>query len=141
MFRLGLGEQAIVEFFREQLAFCPGEAVAYLEKVHGWGDARSFNFGMYYGQVRMACLMRNIPVVDVLPQEWMRAVEIPKQDVKKKAEHRQAIRRISGEWMSAYGDFEATNWNAAAGLIACFGVYHEGEVRRGLLGGLPQDII
>lgn len=115
-FRLERGEDCIVDFF-SALAY-PGPYVAYLEKVHGWGEGRSFNFGMYYGFVRGVLKMRGVPIVDVTPQKWMGEMGVPPQRGEK-ALHRQAMREMAG---AIQGEVTATNWNAAALLIAFYGL-------------------
>jgi hypothetical protein len=111
-FKLGRGEEAIAEFAKTYSG-----VRAFLEKVHGWGEGRSFAFGRYYGFVRGALVTAGCPIVDVEPIKWMRGMGVPPQ-AGKKAEHRQAMRLLAGQ---VQDEVEATNWNAAALLIAYWG--------------------
>lgn len=120
VFRLSLGEEPIASFFR-QYAENASEHVAYLEKVHGWGEGRSFNFGMYYGFVRGVLRAHRIRIVDVTPQKWMKAMGVPPQKGQKAA-HRQAMREMAGAMQD---EVSSTNWNAAAILIALYGLREE----------------
>lgn len=118
-FKLEHGEAATIKFLTE-LAWEFDDTAAYLEKVGGWGVARSFNFGKYYGFVRGAMMMRGIPIVDVLPQTWMSAMGVTGKSQTK--EKRQSMRKLAAELQN---DVEATNWNAAAILIAFYGIREE----------------
>lgn len=126
-FKLGLGEEPIAAFFRPYASNAP-EHVAYLEKVHGWGEGRSFNFGMYYGFVRGVLRAHGIRIVDVTPQTWMKEMGVPPQKGQKAA-HRQAMRELAA---SIQSEVSSTNWNAAAILIAFYGLRQEGGIYRGL---------
>jgi hypothetical protein len=134
LFRLEYGEDEIVRFFRDYLP-ADYQYTAYLEKVHGWGEGRSFNFGKYYGFVRGCVLMRGIPIVDVLPQTWMAAMEVPKQRGEK-ARHRQDMRRLADEMLARrrIPGVKAANWSAAALLIGEYGIRQSGVYESELEG-------
>lgn len=117
-FKLERGERAICEFMKQHVT--SGTAV-YLEKVHGWGEARSFNFGKYYGFVRGCAMMRTENVSDVPPRVWMPEMGVEGKSQTK--EKRQSMRLLAGQ---VQGEVEPTNWNAAAILIALFGLRQEG---------------
>lgn len=129
VFRLSRGEDAIVEFLKT-LSYGFHDVRVYLEQVHGWGEGRSFNFGKYYGFVRGVCksVFDVDSLVDVTPQRWMKEMGVPPQKGQKAA-HRQAIRALAG---SLQDEVTATNWNAAAILIALYGLRQ--ETGRGLRG-------
>jgi hypothetical protein len=126
-FKLARGETDIVQFFREETDAGSGDCLAYLEKVHGWGEGRSFNFGMYYGFVRGVLRAMEVPIIDVTPQKWMKDMGVPPQKGQKAA-HRLAMRELA---QSLQNEVTATNWNAAAILIALYGLRQ--ETGRGLL--------
>lgn len=118
-FKLEHGEDAIVRFLRDMVVDLDW-TTAYLEKVGGWGVARSFNFGKYYGFIRGALMMRGVPVIDVLPQAWMKIMGVTgKSQTKQK---RESMRTLAA---GLQNDVEATNWNAAAILIAHYGIREE----------------
>lgn len=123
MFKLERGEDEIVNFLRLLGDTCL-EVKVYLEKVHGWGEGRSFNFGMYYGFVRGVCksMFGNDCIVDVTPQRWMKDMGVPPQKGQKAA-HRQAIRELAGK---VQDEVTPTNWNSAAILIGYWGLAQQG---------------
>lgn len=118
-FKLAKGEEAIAAFIREQAESGLGVA-CYLEKVHGWGEGRSFAFGKYYGFVRGCLAYAGIPINDVLPVKWMRDMGVPPMKGNRPA-HRVAMRDVARGFQQ---EVEATDWNAAAILIAGWGVNH-----------------
>lgn len=119
-FKLEHGEQAIVDFVRET-ALDASDSVAFLEKVLGWGVARSFNFGKYYGFVRACFMMRGIPIVDVQPQVWMKQAGVTGKSQTK--EKRQSMRQLAERRLEETGqELGVTNWNAAAVLIGYYGI-------------------
>lgn len=127
-FKLEHGEQATVDFVR-QTALDAGESVAFLEKVHGWGVARSFNFGKYYGFVRACFMMRGIQVVDVPPQAWMKQAGVTGKSQTK--EKRESMRQLAEQRLDETGqELGVTNWNAAAILIAYYGIHQQGLQER-----------
>lgn len=131
VFKLARGEDAITRFMTAIGGNEPNAPTmtAYLEQVHGWGEGRSFNFGMYYGFVR-GCLkssgMTELDgtLVNVTPQKWMPAMGVPP----KKGEgamHRMAMRDLAE---GIQDEVTSTNWNAAAILIAFYGLKQVGGV-------------
>lgn len=127
VFKLERGEKEIARFVRT-VTEVTLHSVAYLEKVHGWGEGRSFNFGKYYGFVRGVLVALEVPIVDVTPQAWMKEMAVPPQKGQKAA-HRQAMRELAG---SIQAEVSSTNWNAAAILIAFYGLRQQGGTYRGL---------
>lgn len=127
VFKLERGEQEIAKFVRAVTDHTL-RSVAYLEKVHGWGEGRSFNFGKYYGFVRGVLVALEVPIVDVTPQTWMKDMGVPPQKGQKAA-HRQAMRELAG---SIQSEVSSTNWNSAAILIAMWGLKQQGGIYRGL---------
>jgi hypothetical protein len=126
VFRLSSGELAISNFITQYTPDYRGLKACYLEQVHGWGEARSFNFGMYYGFVRGSLYTRDVTeengrLINVTPLKWMKEMGVPPQKGQK-ALHRQAMRELAGELQN---EVEATNWNAAAILIALYGLRQE----------------
>lgn len=130
-FRLSSGEQAIAAFLRtEAMMGSFGPTICYLEKVWGWGEGRSFNFGMFYGFVRgvlYSCGLttENGYLVDVIPQKWMKEMGVVPQKGEK-AKHRQNMRQLAGEIQN---EIKPTNWNAAGILIAYYGLKMEEEIK------------
>lgn len=129
VFRLSSGERPIATFLQTHTGphLLDGQVICYLEKVHGWGEARSFNFGMFYGFVRgvlYACGLGSEAgtIVDVTPQRWMKEMGVPPQKGQK-AQHRQAMRALAE---GLQNEVSATNWNAAAILISLYGLKQEG---------------
>jgi len=129
VFKLSRGEDAIARFVRDTAVNQPNAATttAYLEQVHGWGEGRSFNFGMYYGFVRGVLKSHGMTeldgtLVNVTPQKWMPEMGVPPQKGEK-ALHRLAMRRLAED---VQDEIMATNWNAASLLIAFWGLKQEG---------------
>lgn len=121
VFKLSKGEVAIADFLAQ---YGSHRAVAYLERVYGFGEGRSFNFGRYYGFVRGVLYALGLraecdTLKDVQPNVWMPGMGLPKQKDVGKVEHRKAIKRLAEESQS---DVTATDWNAAAILIALYGL-------------------
>lgn len=124
VFKLSRGEVAIADFLAQ---YNSHGAVAYLERVYGFGEGRSFNFGRYYGFVRGVLYSLGLraecdTLKDVQPNVWMPDMGLPKQKEVGKVEHRKAIKRLAEE---SQADVTATDWNAAAILIALYGLKHE----------------
>jgi len=70
-------ERDVWEFFQRG-AF--GEHFALIEKVHampGQGVTSMFNFGVSYGQLRMALIAASIPFETVSPAKWQRSFGLP----------------------------------------------------------------
>jgi len=82
-------ERDIDDWFKGQ-AFVAGNfyvpMFAIIEKVHSMpkqGVKSMFTFGMNYGGLRMALIANGIPFRESTPQEWMKAMGMPKKDTKK----------------------------------------------------------
>lgn len=115
VFRLERGEDSIADFFRD--IKYPGPYVAYMEKVTGFGGGIGLKLRENYGFLRGSIKARqDMRLVDVRPQEWMKAMGV---SVLKGALHRQDMRRLAEE---VQNEITPTNWNAAAILIAHYGL-------------------
>lgn len=120
-FRLEHGEDAIVAFMRDQLVIDPGETVAYIERVIGFGGGIGLKLRENYGFLRGVLKMRGgIQVIEVLPKKWMDQMGVVGKS--QTAEKRQSMRALAGQ---AQDVVEPTNWNAAAILIALYGLRME----------------
>lgn len=119
-FKLAHGEEQTVGFVEE---YVTAETLVYMELVFGFGAGRSFKFGRYYGFVRGCVKMRHAEVVDVVPLKWMSAMGVPSKTKIGHKAHRQAMRGLAERAQSAVG---VTDWNAAAILIALYGLRQEG---------------
>lgn len=67
----------LLDFMREFKA--RGSARACLERVWsspGWGHAGAFKFGLSYGALRMAVLAVGVPLDEVLPRAWQKALGV-----------------------------------------------------------------
>lgn len=54
-------------------------SICYLERVQGipgMGATAMFNFGQGFGQLEMALLCRNIPVIEITPQKWQKELQV-----------------------------------------------------------------
>jgi len=74
------------------------KAVCYLEKVHsapGQGVASMFAFGQAYGFIRGVISTLSIPIVDVTPQVWQRALRVPPKNGKSYHEHKKLLQEIA----------------------------------------------
>lgn len=121
-FRIGRGEDAIADLFRNQLVLAPDETVAYIERVTGFGGGIGLKLRENYGFLRGVLKMRGIHVVDVTPQRWMAAMGVEGKSQTK--EKRQSMRMLASQ---VQDDVESTNWNAAAILIGHYGIRTERE--------------
>jgi hypothetical protein len=126
-FRLEHGEDAIVDFLRNQLVLVPDDTTAYIERVTGFGGGIGLKLRENYGFLRGVLKMRGIHVTDVRPQVWM--AEMGVEGKSQTAEKRQSMRRLAAGVQDAV---ETTNWNAAGILIAYYALGQ--ETGRGLLG-------
>lgn len=124
-FRLERGESAIAHFFHEELAFAHGQATAYLEKVTGFGGGIGLKLRENYGFLRGCLMMRGVQIVDVRPQQWMAFMGV--EGKSQTAQKRQSMRSLAAELQ---GDIEPTNWNAAAILLAYYGLRQQGLQER-----------
>jgi len=73
LFKLDATEKDCMEY----LSGLPGEAFAYLERVHSMpkqGVASSFKFGQSYGFLRGLLIGLGIPFEEVTPQKWQKAM-------------------------------------------------------------------
>lgn len=120
-FRIGSGEEAIAKFIRDEAAFEPGEAEAYLEKVTGFGGGIGLKLRENYGFLRGCLTMRGVPINDVRPQVWMEWMGV--EGKSQTAAKRQSMRLLASRLQD---DVEPTNWNAAAVLIGYYGLQQQG---------------
>lgn len=119
-FKLGRGEEATVAFVKDCVT---ADTRVYMELVFGFAEGRSMKFGKYYGFVRGCVKMRSTDVVDVVPVKWMKAMDVPSKTKIGRKAHRQAMRSLAESLQSTVG---VTDWNAAAILIALWGLRQEG---------------
>ena len=64
-------------------AYCNADSIeaCYMEQVHsmpGQGVSSTFTFGKNYGLLRGIIQTLNIPLIDVSPQKWQKAIGVPK---------------------------------------------------------------
>jgi hypothetical protein len=120
------GRAIIVEMANS--AFKGDDIVAYIEKVHAMPhDGRSslFKFGVNYGAWLGILHSKQIPVIEVSPQKWMKFWEIKLGEKlpKVKKDRKNKLKEIA----SIYTEKPATLWNADSVLITMYGVHQEEE--------------
>lgn len=129
-FRLGNGEAAIAQFVKQEVGNCSTPPECYLERVTGFGGGIGLKLRENYGFLRGVLTANGVRIHDVQPQAWMKAMGV--EGKSQTAEKRQSMRALAAEIQD---DVEATNWNAAAVLIAFYGakqteVYENNELAR-----------
>lgn len=84
---------ALCEYLRQ----LPEPVVVALEKVHSMprqGVASTFKFGQLYGEALAACAIAKVPVVQVPPQRWQRALQLLCRDKgETQARHKARLRQ------------------------------------------------
>jgi len=125
-------EADIAEWIREKAPLCKA---AYLEKVHSMpkqGVASTFTFGKNYGFLRGALITAGIPVIDVTPQKWMKALGIGVRTADmSKADGKRQLKALAQQWYPTLMK-EITLKTCDALLIARYGRmeqlgYHDGR--------------
>jgi len=121
------GRAVIVEMAKS--AFKGDDIVAYIEKVHAMPhDGRSslFKFGVNYGAWLGILHSKQIPVIEVSPQKWMKfwEVKLGEKLPKVKKDRKNKLKEIA----SIYTEKPATLWNADSVLITMYGVHQEEEI-------------
>lgn len=121
------GRAVIVEMAKS--AFKGDDIVAYIEKVHAMPhDGRSslFKFGVNYGAWLGILYSKQIPVIEVSPQKWMKfwQVKLGEKLPKVKKDRKNKLKEIA----SIYTEKPATLWNADSVLITMYGVHQEEEI-------------
>lgn len=90
-------EIAALELLREIAERYPG-VEATVEQVHampGNGVTSMFNFGRAYCEMRMACHAAGVPVADVRPAAWQKAMGVEKRGTKSKTEHKNVLKGMA----------------------------------------------
>lgn len=70
-------------------------SVCYLERVQGIpgnGASHMFNFGRGFGHLEMALLSQKIPVVEVTPQKWQKALQLGHKGTKTTAQWKNRLK-------------------------------------------------
>ena len=91
----------------------------YLEKVHampGQGVTSVFSFGKNYGFLRGLIVSHKIPLIDVTPQKWQKALGVTKSETKTKHKN-----KLKGMAQQLYPQLKITLATADALLIANYG--------------------
>ena len=120
VFKLERGEEQIASHLKTILS-TGGEEVVYLERVQGWGGGPGLKLMANWGFLRGCIVMCGAKLVDVYPQAWMKAMYVTGKSQTK--EKRESMRLLAD---GLQNDVTATNWNAAALLIAGYGLKQEG---------------
>jgi hypothetical protein len=73
-------------------------SICYLEKVGGlpgMGGSAMFNFGKGFGHIEMALIARNIPITEVTPQKWQKAMQLGTKGGKSTNEWKTKLKEVA----------------------------------------------
>ena len=102
------------------MEFAPNTSMAYVEKVRSspqMGIVSAFTFGCNYERMIMALICHNVPIEEVRPQVWQKALAIPPCGDKTRTEHKRLLKEKA---QMLFPNLKITLATADALLIAEF---------------------